>query len=106
MATEFGALAGIFPGDEISQGFIDKRKNQDGLSPPVYFRADADARYCKRLHVNLEDVRPFVARWPSPDHVFDVNEDKLFEPLFDDGKKKTKSFSQGWCWKWLCDSSE
>eukprot|EP00921_Rhytidocystis_pertsovi_P026454 GHVQ01042673.1.p1 GENE.GHVQ01042673.1~~GHVQ01042673.1.p1 ORF type:complete len:601 (+),score=53.31 GHVQ01042673.1:464-2266(+) len=87
MATEFGALAGIFPGDEISQGFIDKRKNQDGLSPPVYFRADADARYCKRLHVNLEDVRPFVARWPSPDHVFDVNEDKLFEPLFDDGKK-------------------
>eukprot|EP00922_Rhytidocystis_sp_ex-Travisia-forbesii_P050650 GHVS01075249.1.p1 GENE.GHVS01075249.1~~GHVS01075249.1.p1 ORF type:complete len:700 (+),score=98.80 GHVS01075249.1:54-2153(+) len=87
MATEFGALAGIFPGDQITQGFLSRRKS-DGGGKAIYFRADPKATYFKRLTVDLTQVQPFVALWPSPDNVFAVSDPKLFEPLYDaDGTK-------------------
>eukprot|EP00922_Rhytidocystis_sp_ex-Travisia-forbesii_P050643 GHVS01075242.1.p1 GENE.GHVS01075242.1~~GHVS01075242.1.p1 ORF type:complete len:575 (+),score=91.47 GHVS01075242.1:119-1843(+) len=81
MATEFGALAGIFPGDEITEGFLSRRSG--GRGNAIYFRADANANYYKRLTVDLSQVEPFVALWPSPDNVFSVRDPKLFEPLYD-----------------------
>ncbi|SVB71481.1 uncharacterized protein METZ01_LOCUS224335, partial [marine metagenome] len=44
MATEFGALGGVFPADEVTQEFIQKRKKKSD-EIPLYFRADEDAQY-------------------------------------------------------------
>eukprot|EP00922_Rhytidocystis_sp_ex-Travisia-forbesii_P050649 GHVS01075248.1.p1 GENE.GHVS01075248.1~~GHVS01075248.1.p1 ORF type:complete len:575 (+),score=77.04 GHVS01075248.1:217-1941(+) len=88
MATEFGALAGIFPGDHITQGFLSRRRS-DGECKAIYFRADPEAKYFKRLTVDLTQVQPFVAVWPSPDNVFAVTDPNLFNPLYDaDGTTK------------------
>jgi homoaconitate hydratase len=74
MTTEWGALAGVFPYDEIARKYLVSRathfkargdKNPrltperiDGLDVPT---ADADAQYAKQLDFDLAAVSPFVA---------------------------------------------
>ena len=85
MATEFGSIAGVFPGDELTQEFIQKRKFKND-EIPYYFRADSNAEYAGKYIVNLEDVKPQVAKYPNPDDCYDIDDPKLYEPIYDNGK--------------------
>ena len=85
MATEFGAIAGVFPGDEYTQEFIAKRR---GITDevPYYFRADENAQYAGKYTVDLRRVEPLVAKYPNPDDCYLIKDPKLYEPIVDDGK--------------------
>jgi len=88
MATEFGAIAGVFPADEITAAFVAKRKQRpDKDEEAVYMRADPDAQYHQHLTLDLSEVKPLVAKWPEPDNTFFISDPKLYEPLMDNGKK-------------------
>jgi 3-isopropylmalate dehydratase small subunit len=86
MATEFGGLAGVFPGDEITQEFIQKRKNKSD-EIPLYFKADENAEYAGKYEVDLRKVEPLVAKYPNPDDCYLISDTKLYEPIIDDGVK-------------------
>ncbi|KAL3658915.1 hypothetical protein V7S43_016056 [Phytophthora oleae] len=72
MTAEFGGIAGVFPADERTAAYISKRPdhNQDAL----YFRADEDAHYAEKFQINLDNLEPQVALFPSPDNVKPVSE--------------------------------
>ncbi|KAK1929655.1 putative aconitate hydratase [Phytophthora citrophthora] len=72
MTAEFGGIAGVFPADERTAAYISKRPdhNQDAL----YFRADKDAHYAEKFQINLDNLEPQVALFPSPDNVKPVSE--------------------------------
>ncbi len=56
MTTEWGALAGVFPFDEVARGALpDPEWAADALE------ADPDAAYVKELELDLSAVAPFVA---------------------------------------------
>ena len=76
MTTEWGALAGVFPCDEVTQAYLLERAQvmaQRGdatprLTPELVAEAladapaaDSDARYAKHLELDLGAVSPFVA---------------------------------------------
>ncbi|CAK4079500.1 unnamed protein product [Aphanomyces euteiches] len=71
MTAEFGGIAGIFPADERTQAYIANRPshNQDAL----YFRADPDAKYAETFQIDLAELTPQVALFPSPDNVQPVS---------------------------------
>ncbi|CAG8577318.1 8652_t:CDS:2 [Diversispora eburnea] len=69
MATEFGGIAGVFEGDEITAAFIAKRKNPVHKNSALYFRADPDAVYAETHIIDLSKVDSLVALYPSPDDV-------------------------------------
>ncbi|CAH0474530.1 unnamed protein product [Peronospora belbahrii] len=72
MTAEFGGIAGVFPADECTAAYISKRPdhNQDAL----YFRADKDAEYAEKFQINLDNLEPQVALFPSPDNVKPVSD--------------------------------
>ena len=43
MTAEFGGIAGVFPADETTAAYLEKRP--DHKSDAIYFRADPDAQY-------------------------------------------------------------
>ncbi|RHZ15403.1 hypothetical protein DYB26_003736 [Aphanomyces astaci] len=71
MTAEFGGIAGIFPADERTQAYIAGRDshNQDAL----YFRADPDATYADVFQIDLANLEPQIALFPSPDNVQPVS---------------------------------
>ncbi|KAJ1909902.1 hypothetical protein IWQ60_010929 [Tieghemiomyces parasiticus] len=74
MTTEFGGIAGVFEADEVTAAFISKRTNPEHKNSPLYFRADPDCEYAETYTINLDDVTPLVALYPSPDNVVPVTE--------------------------------
>jgi 3-isopropylmalate dehydratase small subunit len=86
MVAEFGGIAGVFPGDEVTQEFIQKRKNKSD-EIPLYFRADEDAQYAGKYEVDLRKVEPLVAKYPSPDNCYLISDPQLYEPIIDNGIK-------------------
>ncbi|RKP40268.1 putative aconitate hydratase [Dimargaris cristalligena] len=72
MTTEFGGIAGVFEADEITASYISKRTNPDNKNSALYFRADPDCQYAETHVINLADVDPLVALYPSPDNVVPV----------------------------------
>lgn len=81
MTTEWGALVGIFPFDDVLREFLYARADffaRRGDDPPRYTRQmvdcwyadrltpDADAFYAKELRLDLDHVTPHVA---GPNHV-------------------------------------
>jgi homoaconitase/3-isopropylmalate dehydratase large subunit len=72
MATEFGGIAGVCEGDEITAAFIAKRKNPAHKNSALYFRADPDAQYAESHTIDLSKVDSLVALYPSPDDVVSV----------------------------------
>lgn len=125
MATEWGAMAGVFPGDELTAGFVEGRSKSEGPSGgsasctngvttsyheqeiPAYFRADEGAAYAAKLELDLTEVQYTVARWPSPDHVFAVSDPALDEPIYDGGREVSKGirFLDG-CFIGACTTTE
>jgi len=73
MTTEWGGLAGIFPGDEVTTAWLlgrAQRLSAGGTHPRVTAEriaalrpvcADADARYAIELELDLSSVQPHVA---------------------------------------------
>ncbi|KAJ5587977.1 aconitase family protein [Penicillium hispanicum] len=72
MCTEFGAITGIFVPDSTVQAYISGRKHRNRKSSSVYFRPDPDATYSEEYDIDLADVKPLLAIYPSPDDVVPV----------------------------------
>ncbi len=96
MTTEWGALAGVFPFDEVLRDYLYARAGllaQRSDRPPQYTRAqvdqwyherlqpDPDAYYAKELAIDLSQIVP---------HVAGPNEVKLITPVSEIQKKKIK----------------
>ncbi|MFQ5492052.1 MAG: homoaconitase [Phycisphaerae bacterium] len=89
MTTEWGALAGVFPFDEVCRDYLYSRADlfaQRGDNPPRYTRQDADAWYSERLQ---PDKDAFYAKCLTLDlaqvtpHVAGPNEVKTITSLPD-----------------------
>jgi homoaconitase/3-isopropylmalate dehydratase large subunit len=74
MTTEFGGITGIFVPDEVTQDFVNSRKNPRNKSNSIYFRPDTDASYAATHEIDLSTIKPFVAKYPNPDDVVPVTE--------------------------------
>ncbi|KAL2802454.1 hypothetical protein BJX63DRAFT_426062 [Aspergillus granulosus] len=74
MATEFGAISGIFVPDDVTRDFISSRKSKRYRRHSVYFRPDHGAPYAGGYVIELSDVEPSIALYPSPDNVVPVSE--------------------------------
>lgn len=73
MATEFGAIPGIFIPDCVTRQFISRRKSKRYQRHSVYFRPDDGAPYADKYIVNLSVIEPTIALYPSPDNVLPVS---------------------------------
>ncbi|KAJ5374369.1 aconitase iron-sulfur domain-containing protein [Penicillium concentricum] len=84
MCTELGAITGIFVPDQITSQFISDRPQSRYKSQSLYFQPDADASYAATFRINLDEVKSFIALYPSPDNVVEVTEklDMTFEGCF------------------------
>jgi aconitate hydratase/homoaconitate hydratase len=73
MTAEFGGLNGIFPADEVTRGYVERREDPQ-YRGGLYFRADPDARYLAVYPIELTQLVPQVAKPFSPDNVVNVEE--------------------------------
>ncbi|KAJ5131574.1 uncharacterized protein N7515_007613 [Penicillium bovifimosum] len=74
MATEFGAISGIFIPDCVTMEFISRRRSRRYRKHSIYFRPDDDAYYAGKYVVDLSVVEPTIALYPSPDNVVPVTQ--------------------------------
>jgi homoaconitate hydratase len=78
MSTEFGGIAGVFEADEITQHVLEGRDSH--FDEALFFRADEGCSYAAHHVIDLGDVKPLIAMYPSPDNCVQVTE-KLGMPL-------------------------
>lgn len=71
---EFGGITGIFVPDQVTQEFVESRKNPRNKSNSIYFKPDADAAYAATYNIDLSQVKPFIAKYPNPDDVVAVTD--------------------------------
>ncbi|DAZ98389.1 TPA: LOW QUALITY PROTEIN: hypothetical protein N0F65_000103 [Lagenidium giganteum] len=71
MSTEFGAIAGVFVADEITQRVLVGRPshNDEGM----FFRPDPNCQYAAHHVIDLMNVQPQIALYPSPDNCVPVH---------------------------------
>ena len=72
MSTEFGAIAGVCEADAQTARTLAGRSGHK--SEGLYFRADPEAEYADRYTIDLGDVVPQIALFPSPDNCKPVKE--------------------------------
>lgn len=65
MAIECGAKGAIMPFDDVTKQWLDAH----GISGYEPVEADAGAVYCRRLDINLSELKPAVAAPPGIDNV-------------------------------------
>lgn len=65
---EFGAITGVFVPDEVTQDFISRRRRKTNRVNSIYFRPDSYADYAGVIEINLSEVKPTIALYPSPDN--------------------------------------
>ena len=70
MAVEAGAETGLFPADQVTSDYLAGRPDR----PWAALRSDPDANFTRRLRIDLESLRPLVARPPSPGDVASIDE--------------------------------
>lgn len=71
MVVEAGAKVGLFPSDEITEGYLSGKGRQESYEP---LHADADAVYEKTIWVNLADLEPMLAKPHTVDNSATVRE--------------------------------
>ncbi|MDP4157710.1 MAG: aconitase family protein, partial [Bacillota bacterium] len=71
MGAELGVTTSIFPSDEITYGFM---KAQGREKDWIELKADEDADYDELIEINLDELRPLVAKPHMPDKVVPVKE--------------------------------
>lgn len=74
MRQEFGAITGICVPDEVTKSYIDSRRTKRGSESALYFSPDEDACYSQTFDIDLGNIAPYVALYPSPDNVVSVIE--------------------------------
>jgi len=79
---EFGAITGVFIPDAIVQAYISRRKRVLYKNSPLYFLPDDNAQYAETFTIDLTQVQPYIALYPSPDNVIPV---KYCSPIDFDG---------------------
>jgi 3-isopropylmalate/(R)-2-methylmalate dehydratase large subunit len=57
MSIEAGAKNGIFPVDAVTRAYLDSRTNR----PYAVYEADSDAQYIRKVHIDLNELKPTVA---------------------------------------------
>ena len=70
MSTELGAKCGLIASDRTTFEFLETETTAEG--PFETFAPDADARYMKRIHVDVSDLGPLVACPPRVDDVVPI----------------------------------
>lgn len=83
MTTEWGALTGVFPFDEITEKYFnnfsnnnpnfDKTEYNTQISKQKDFRSDSDAYYSKHIVLDLSTVNQTVALPDSPSIIESIN---------------------------------
>lgn len=71
MGAELGVTTSIFSSDEQTKRFLVAQKREKDYQP---LAADGDARYDRRLEINLGELKPIAACPSSPDNVKPVTE--------------------------------
>jgi len=71
MGAEMGATTSIFPSDERTKEFLESRGRGQDYKPLV---ADDDAAYERVIDVDLSDIEPLLAIYPSPGNVEKVKD--------------------------------
>lgn len=61
------------------KGYIDRRKRKLYKDSPLYFRPDDDAQYAGTFDIDLSQVQPYIALYPSPDNVVPVSDCSLMD---------------------------
>ncbi|QYJ14964.1 3-isopropylmalate dehydratase large subunit [Rubrobacter xylanophilus DSM 9941] len=70
MAVEAGAETGIFPADEMTARYLDRRTNREWYPE----KSDPDASYVHKVKIDLNSLEPLVALPHSPGNVVTVSE--------------------------------
>ncbi len=66
MGAEMGASTSIFPSDERTKEYLESR-NRGGDYKPM--AADDGAEYADQIDINLDELQPLIAIYPSPGNV-------------------------------------
>jgi len=66
MGAELGATTSIFPSDEAVHDFLRRQGREKDFVP---LAADADAKYDKKIRIDLSEIKPMAAKPHSPDNV-------------------------------------
>jgi aconitate hydratase len=69
MGAELGATTSLFPSDEKTKTFLEKRGRGDQWVP---LEADSDAQFDRVIEINLDTLQPMIAQPHSPDKVVPV----------------------------------
>ena len=70
MGAEMGASTSIFPSDERTREYLESRGRGADYKPMA---ADSDARYADEIHIDLSQLEPLIAIYPSPGNVETVS---------------------------------
>jgi aconitate hydratase len=66
MGAEMGASTSIFPSDELTRDYLESRGRGNDYKP---LAADAGAEYARTIEINLSELEPLIALYPSPGNV-------------------------------------
>jgi aconitate hydratase len=69
MGAELGATTSLFPSDEKTRAFLEKRGRGSQWVP---LQADSDAHFSRIIEIHLDTLKPMVAQPHSPDNVAPV----------------------------------
>lgn len=70
MGAEMGASTSIFPSDERTREYLESRGRGADYKPMA---ADGDARYADEIRIDLSQLEPLIAIYPSPGNVETVS---------------------------------
>jgi len=71
MGAEMGATTSIFPSDENTKAFLESRGRGKDYKPMA---ADEGAEYARVIDINLSEIEPLIAIYPSPGTVEKVKD--------------------------------
>ena len=71
---ELGGKFGVFPYDAVTESFLKEHRSNFDPSMVKSFSADADAKYCQEVVLDLSTLEPQVAVPHSFDHVVPVSQ--------------------------------
>jgi len=66
MGAEMGASTSIFPSDDRTRAYLESRGRGGDYRP---LSADEGAEYAEEIHINLSELEPLIAIYPSPGNV-------------------------------------
>ncbi|MBQ7888153.1 MAG: aconitate hydratase [Erysipelotrichaceae bacterium] len=71
MGAELGATTSLFPSDEVTKEFLTLQKRPEDY---IELLPDEDAEYDDIIEINLDQLKPMVAKPHQPDNVVEVSE--------------------------------